>query len=460
MQKKTEIPNDVERLKALVVKLLARVEQLETENAELKRRLDMNSSNSHKPPSSDGLKKVKKKTGLPKEAKAKGGQQGHQGKTLEQVAEPEHIELHLATGCSCCGRKFTAELAAIEIVEKRQVFDLPPARLEVTEHRLGKIECCGKEHQGVFPSEVKARTQYGPGVNAFATMLSVDYKIPLERISLLFADRYGYELNSATVLTSLKRGYDLLAPTEASIKHRIIETRLAHFDETGIRCDAQTNWLHTASTADYTHLFMHKKRGKEALECDDSVLKDFKGIAVHDCWASYFSFTNCRHVLCGAHLLRELNALMENGSRWARAMHAFLIKLYQQARPLMATKKHLRRYHSILKQADKEEPPPQQAKRGRPKQSVGRCLLNRLKKYQDGVLAFAFEDDIPFSNNQAERDIRPAKVKQKITGGFRTQAGAKHYVRIQAVISTLRKQGLNTFDELRQVFAKNKVLLF
>lgn len=459
MEKKTEIPKDIESLTALVLQLLERIKQLEEENADLKRRLDMNSSNSHKPPSSDGLKKVKKKAGIPKEVKAKGGQQGHQGKTLEQVAKPDHVEVHLPQGCRCCGRKFT-EFDKVEVLEKRQVFDLPPARLDVTEHRLGKIACCGVEHQGIFPPEVRSRVQYGAGVRAFVTMLSVDYKIPMARIRLMFADRYAYELNSATVVSSLKRGYELLAPTEQSIKERLVAQRLVHFDETGLRCEAQAYWLHNASTSEYTHLFLHKKRGKEALESDDSVFKDFKGIAAHDCWSSYFSFDNCRHVLCGAHLLRELTALIENGSRWAKSMHKFLLKLYKQARPIMNVKKHLRRYQTILKQADKEEPPPQQGQRGRPKQSVGRCLFNRLKKYQDGVLAFAFEQDIPFTNNQAERDIRCAKVKQKITGGFRTQAGAKHYVRIQAVISTLRKQGFNVFDALRKVFAESHPLLF
>ena len=451
--KMKELPNDIESLQKLVLELLERVEKLEAENAELKRQLGMNSQNSHKPPSSDSFKNVKKKSQLPKELKARGGQKGHKGKTLEQVKNPDYTKVYAPTQCSCCKRRF--EVDEIEIIAKRQVFDIPPARLEVTEHQLGSIECCGLQHKGEFPKEVVAPVQYGLGVKALTTMLSVDYRMPYQKMSSLFADIYGYAINASTLLKNLKDGYELLESTEQQIRQGILESYLVHFDETGIRCEAKNYWLHTASTATLTYLFAHQKRGKDALESDASIIKDFKGIAVHDCWASYFKFEACRHVLCGAHLLRELRALIETGSKWAQSMFDFLIQLYKIEYPI---DKAQARYKRILYKANKEEPQPIKGPKGRPKQSKGRCLYNRLKKYQNGVLAFVFDDYIPFTNNQAERDIRPAKVKQKVSGGFRTFAGTQQYARIQAVISTLRKQAINVFDALRSIFNHSEIL--
>jgi transposase len=465
-----EPPNEVEGFQAFLRELLAEVAQLKAENARLKeenaellRRLGMDSSNSHKPPSSDGLakKRVYLKPGLPKaKVKEKGGQKGHKGETLGQVAEPEQVVLHVAKNCAGCGCDFRAEaLASVRIVEKRQVFDLPPATLEVTEHQLGTVKCCGLEQRGTFPDEVVASVQYGARVSALATMLSVDYRLPLERIGQLFSDLYGYELNSSTVLASLRRGYERLAPTEAKVKNQLLAQGVVHFDETGLRSEGKLHWLHTASSQDYTHLFVHEKRGTDALNSSDSVLKDFKGVAVHDCWSSYFTFSSCCHALCGAHLLRELRALVEQGSVWASLMHSYLLELYQSVRPLTnEIKPWLARYQALLEQADQEEPLPTQGK-SRPKLSPGRALPGRLTKHQTAVLAFAFEQDVPFTNNQAERDIRPAKVKLKVCGTFRTLTGAKHYARIQGVISTLRKQRMNVFTSLHDLFALKATLL-
>ena len=378
---------------------------------------------------------------------------GHKGKTLERVKNPDYTKVYGPISCSSCKRYFDA--SEVEVIEKRQVFDLPPTRLEITEHQLGSVTCCGMRHKGKFPKDVLAPAQYGAGVKSLTTMLSVDYRMPLQKIKFLFEDLYGYAINSATLLKNMKDGYDLLAPTELDIKQAILTSCVAHFDETGIRCETKNHWLHTASTSMLTYLFVHKKRGKEALESAASVIKDFKGTAVHDCWASYFKFSNCQHVLCGAHLLRELRALIETGSKWAASMFKFLIQLYKLEYPI---DKAQARYKRILHQAEKEEPLAVQGLKGRPKQSKGRCLYHRLKKYQNGVLAFAFDDDIPFTNNQAERDIRPIKVKQKISGGFRTFTGAQHYTRIQAVISTLRKQSINVLLALRSVFNHSQIV--
>lgn len=448
-----QLPNDLDSLKALVKQLLEKIQQLEAENAELRRRLGLDSDNSHKPPSSDGYGKKTVKPGLPKDGKrAHGGQVGHSGKTLKRVEEPDRIELHLPGQCACCGRRFSAG-DAHEVIQNRQVFDLPEPKLEVTEHRLGQIECCGRLQRGDYPPEVTASVQYGPGVRALVTKLSVDHKMPLAQISQLFEELYGYDLNSATVEDALELAYELAAPLEAQIIAALKEEELAHFDETGVRVAGKLHWLHTVSTQTLTHLFIHDKRGADALNADASVLKDFSGIAVHDCWSPYFNFTQVLHVLCGAHLLRELQSLWENGSVWAEDMHGLLLMLYKMPRPLADSEQALLHYRLILEQADREEPPPQRGKRGKPKQSTGRNLLNRLRTHETGVLAFALEAGVPFTNNQAERDLRPAKVKQKVSGGFRTKPGAEVYARLQAAVSTFRKQGLNVFATLRRLFS-------
>nr|VFJ64968.1 MAG: transposase [Candidatus Kentron sp. DK] len=461
-----EIPNDIDILKGLVTRLWGRTEQLEAENdklrrenADLRRRLGLNSENSDKPPSSDGYGKKPVSPGIPKKKHEKGGQKGHEGKTLERVETPDRAELHLPEQCDCCGRLFEVD-ESHEIVQSRQVFDLPQPKLVVTEHRIGQIECCGKAHSGAYPVGINGPVQYGPGVRSLVTMLSVDNKMPLEQISCLFADLYGYDLNSATILETLNRGYQHTEELEEATCAGLKKSEVVHFDETGVRVAEKLHWLHTASTSNSTHLFIHEKRGQEALTSEKSVLKDFAGIAVHDCFSSYFTFEKPFHSLCGAHLLRELNGLKENGSLWAGQMHEFLLSLHDAQRPIaMAQGELLRQYQTLLQQADQEETPPQKGNRGRAKQSPGRNLLNRLRTHQDGVLTFALQAGVPFTNNQAERDLRPSKVKLKVSGCFRTVEGARTYARIQAAISTFRKQDQNVFSSLRRLFSSPTPLI-
>jgi transposase len=455
----TDLPNDIESLQAIIQQLLEENERLKAENAELRRRLGLDSTNSHKPPSSDGYQKKTVKPGLPKEGKrANGGQEGHKGNTLKRVAQPDHVQIHLPGQCQCCGRQFTPD-EAHEVIQSRQVFDLPEPKLDVTEHRLGQIACCGVVQRGEYPAEVTASVQYGAGVRALVTKLSVDHKMPLEQISQLFEDLYGHDLNSATIEDALELGYALAEPVERQVIAHLLEQETVHFDETGVRVAGKLHWLHTAATETHTHLFVHEKRGAEALASEASVLKDFTGTAVHDCWSPYFNFEDARHVLCGAHLLRELNSLVENGSLWAEDMHGLLLALHNMPRPIVAAEEVRKHYHLILAQADLEEPPPQPGKRGKPKQSKGRNLLNRLREHEDGVLAFALEPGVPFTNNQAERDLRPAKVKQKVSGCFRTKPGARVYARLQAAISTFRKQGMNVFTCLWKLFLLRPVVV-
>lgn len=467
-QRDEQIKELLEQIKGLREKIEAlerEVQRVQTENAELRRRLGQNSQNSSKPPSSDGYRKTGvRRPGLPKgENRKAGGQEGHKGETLRQVERADKVEIHMPTECKVCGRAIRAE-EGCEVVGKRQVFDLPEAKMEVTEHQIGQVICCGQAQSGEYPEDVKASVQYGAGVRAMVTKLSVDHRMPLEQISILFSDLYGYHLNSETIETTLEQGYELAGPIEKEMKEQLVQAEVVHFDETGLRVEGKLQWLHTASNGMYTYLFVHAKRGKNALESEDSILKDFNGRAIHDCWVSYFEFEHILHGVCCAHLLRELQGLVEAKSLWAQEMHTFLLNLYKQTRtgPLegWAAEQACLRYQEILSQAEQEEPPPiSKGGKGRPKSTPGRNLLHRLRQYQHAVLAFALVKGVPFTNNLAEQSLRPAKVKQKVSGGFRTLQGARVYARLQAIIATCRKQGKNVFLFLRDIFALHPVSL-
>ncbi|MBL0083680.1 MAG: IS66 family transposase [Saprospiraceae bacterium] len=455
-----ELSNDISVLKDLVMALLTKVEALESENAslraevaELRSRMNLNSKNSHKPPSSDGLSK---KPGLPKDSpKKSGGQFGHKGKTLKMVDAPDATVMHHAQSCPCCAKVFSASDVVLWS-QKRQVFDIPVPRMEVTEHQLGVVVCCGRQHPGSFPPEIGQPVQYGSRIKALSVLLNNDYKLPLEKIEQLMGDLWGCSFNESTAVTANAGMYQSLEPIEEQIKTAVLASDVVHFDETGMRVEKSLHWFHVASTSWFTHLFVHKKRGREALDSDDSLLKDFQNRAVHDCWESYFGFQQCQHALCGAHLLRELTNLIEKGSKWAAKMHQFILDLYRnsQKATVLVTDRQTweREFKYICQLADAEEPPPIQGKRGKPKNSKGRNLLNRLLDHQDGWLAFAFVEGVPFSNNQAERDIRCLKTKQKVATNFQTVKGAKHYARIQSFTSTLRKHSMNVFLNLINVF--------
>lgn len=457
----------MEELKALINSLLAelqrlkdRVHELETENAGLKVRLAQNSANSHKPPSSDGLtKKPLIKPALPKQAgKKPGGQAGHPGKTLLFVEQPDLIYTHQPTQCQQCGLPLQGPG---QIVARRQVFDLPQPRLLVEEHQVLARQCaCGCVVRGHFPAGVDAPVQYGPRIQAQSVLLNVDYRVSFAKIRQFWADLTGHAYNPATLVSVQTTLDEQLVPVEEQIKEQLKAAAVCHFDETGVRVAGKLQWLHVASNADYTHLFVHPKRGQDALLSPQSIFGDCLNWTVHDCWASYFTAGKGRHALCGAHLLRELAALIEQGSVWAKAMHSYLLEAYKASRhgPILAPERlHWQYcYEQLCGQADAEELPPLvffKAKGGhsRAKRSKGRNLLDRLILHQNAVLAFAVEPGVPFTNNQAERDLRPVKVKQRVSGCFRSESGAGVYARISGFVSTMRKQGRNVVDELASV---------
>ncbi|NJO92607.1 MAG: IS66 family transposase [Chloroflexia bacterium] len=458
---------DKKHISEIFARVLIELEELKKENAalkleisELQARLKSNSRNSSKPPSSDGYTK---KPAFPKQSKGKkGGQKGHKGKTLQQIPNPDEIIKCLPTQCKC-GHNLSNNRS--DLSEKRQVFELPKTKLSVTEYQIHKTQCpkCGAENKGKVPEGVNSPAQYGNHAKAFAVLLNTHYKLPFKKIQLLFNDLFGYSINESTIYTASKTCYDKLEKTEEIIKSRVASQKVAHADESGIRVNGSLHWLHVATSTLYTYLFVHEKRGKEALDSDKSILSDFKNWLVHDCWSSYFKYNGFNHAICGAHILRELEALVESGnSKWAKTFKTFLLDIYSQPFENRMTRKAITdsRYSRICQIGERLEPPPIKikGKKGRYKRTKGRNLVERLMREKEAVLAFTFDKDVPFTNNLAERDIRPVKVKMKVSNCFRTFEGAEIYSRIESFASTARKQNRNIFQELCNTLNGNNFL--
>lgn len=454
IKKVDELTKRVAQLEKKNATLRGEIAELRAENAELKARLNSNSLNSNKPPSSDGYKK---QPAFPKIKGGKqGGQKGHKGQTLKQVKNPDKIIKCIPGRCSC-GHEFKNK--ELILSETRQVFDLPQPRLEVTEYQIHKATCpvCGLTRKGSAPEEASSPVQYGNNVKAYAVLLNVNFKLPFKKIQLLFNDLFGYSINESTVYSATRQCYTKLEESEQIIKSKIATNDVAHADETGVRVAGKLQWLHTATSLLYTYLFVHEKRGGIALKSDKSILDKITGWLVHDCWGSYFSFKKLKHAICGAHILRELEGLIENGqSKWAKVFKLFVMNIYEMPFEERAKRRKLleSRYNLICDIAEKAEPPPEKpkGKKGKYKRTKGRNLVERLIRERDAVLAFAFNKQVPFTNNLAERDIRPVKVKQKISNCFRTFTGAEIYARIEGFVSTSRKNNRNVFFELCTTF--------
>lgn len=462
-----ELPTTIESCHVLIKNLLSIIEHqqkqidtLTSRVADLEARLNQNSGNSSRPPSSDG---IKRKPGIPKEPKGHGGQKGHKGNTLRKVEHPDHI-VRLTTPICICGLSIDADSGEVE--QTCQVFDLPQPKLEVTELQRIRQRCaCGQEYLGVLPAGIHAPVQYGPGVRALTVLLNNSCQISYGKVSSLFADLFGYDLNESTAVSNNKLAYERLETTENQIKEALVEGEVTHFDESGIKVGIKLKWLHVACSTLFTYLFVSEKRGSEAHQTEASILSRIKRWAVHDCYSTYFKFKNCRHALCNPHILRELQAQVELGKLWAKNLQTFLLELYKKSEKGTKTVPHIaiekKKWLTMCKEAIQieeillsQKPPPehgQKKKRGRKARGKALSLLDRLVEHSNAVLAFAEYETVPFSNNQAERDIRPVKTKQKVAGCFRAAQGADRYARIQGFISTCRKHQLNVFKELRAV---------
>jgi transposase len=449
---------------ATIAQLRADVAELRGEVAELKRQLAANSRNSSRPPSSDGLAKPPAPKSLRRPSGRKpGGQDGHKGGHLAQVATPDDLVAHALARCAGCA----GDLAEAVVLEPRvrQVFDLPEVALRVTEHVAERRRCaCGHESTAVFPDGVSAPAQYGPRVRALGLYLVAYQHLPYARAAELLGDWIGAPVSTGTLAAFIAQGAEDLEGFLEEIQARVIASPVVHFDETGARADGRLRWLFCASTETATFYSLHDKRGHDGLQAA-GVLANFTGTAVHDGFQPYRRYTNAQHALCNVHHLRELLAVIEQhpddpNQSWAPGMDRLLRELHitvNQARlggqerldPIVLAG-YRAAYEQTIALGHQQNPPITQRTglRGRIGQTKTRNLLMRLDRDRQDVLRFAHDFSVPFDNNLAERDIRMIKLQQKISGCWRTITGAQQFLALRAYLSTARKNQHPTLDAL------------
>jgi transposase len=437
----------------VIARLTARIQELEDQLAK-------HSGNSGKPPSSDGLKKKPAPKSLrPKGKRASGGQPGHAGHTLAMVSEPTQVEEHRLANCPHCQHDLSA--AEVVGVEWRQVFDVPPVVIEVTEHQVPVLCCpgCQAQVKAEFPAEVSQPVQYGERLKAQAVYLNSYQLLPVARTCEALEDLYGHRPSEAFVLSAMESLHEQLDPTLNAIREQLMQAEVMHGDESGLRVEGKLNWLHVLSTPRLTYYAVQAKRGQEAMRAI-GLLATYTGRVVHDALASYFQFKQCSHALCNAHHLRELRFVHEQYQQgWAGEMAELLLEIKAEvahmaeatALPPDRIAHFEARYDALLQAGFEANPPPASPPpptRGRRKQPPPKNLLDRLQRRKAEVLAFMVDFRVPFDNNLAERDIRMIKVKQKVSGAFRTPLGAEMFCDIRSYISTVRKQGQRVLPAL------------
>ncbi len=452
-----DIPAEIEEL---IASLKREIVALQAEVADLRRQLGQDSSNSSKPPASDGLKKKPRIAGSLRggSGKTSGGQTGHKGGTLRQVADPDHVVRHEACVCGHCHSplEWTSAIGS----EKRQVFDIAERPLLVTEHQATIYRCahCRSLTKAAFPSGVMSPVQYGDRFKAAAIYLNIQQLLPEDRTAQALSDLFGAPLICPASLVGwvAKKGQEL-QQVYAFIGSRVAEAKVRHLDETGFRIAGKLQWLHTTSSLAFTFYRADEKRG--------AIPEDLQGgVVVHDHFMPYRRLKAVDHAFCNAHILRELQGLIEfDKEPWAERMRDMLLAAnaaVHEARaagakalaaPVIAA--FVKQYWAAVRSGlafhrDLPKFAGQSKPRTRPKRRPGHNLLDRLKTFNVETLRFLTDFDVPFTNNLAEQDLRMMKVKMKISGAFRTLQGAQVFARLRSVVSTARKQGCNILQIL------------
>jgi transposase len=432
------------------------------------------SRNSSLPPSADRRKR--RRSLRERSGRRPGGQVGHPSTTRSFVERPDRLIIHAPEDCYLCG----SSLAESEVArtQRRQVYDLPPRTIEVTEHRAQTKVCgrCGAENKAQFPAGVNAPVQYGEGVRSVAAYLLGYQLLPYDRCAEALADLFACPLSPGTLATLLKGCAGALVGPELLIREGLRESAVLGVDETGLRVHGRRDWVHVSSTEKLTLLIHDRRRGRPAISGID-ILPRYEGVCVHDGFSSYDQYRQCRHAQCNAHLLRELNYVIETSKpQWAAGMKALLLEIkgaVEKARaggrkrlPPCRKAEFLRKYDESIEGAKKLYGVLQR-KKGRAKKprtaespirAAARKLACRLSDKRDEILLFMDDFRVPFDNNQAERDLRMLKVKQKVSGCFRTDRGAEEWCRLRSYVSTMKKQGHGVMEMIRSLFA-GKVLM-
>lgn len=425
------------QLKLRVLELEAKLEKYENPK---------NSGNSSIPPSQDPLRKTKS---LRKKSKRKpGGQKGREGKKLEMSSIPDKVVLHDITNCGCCGQALPGEPQGFDT---RQVFDLPPIKMFVTEHRRSKKTCrhCGVENKASFPEGLVQPAQYGDNLKALCTYLQNYQMLPYARCSEFIEDLTGHPIATGSLSNFQRQCFELLAPYQEQARQQLLKGPVLHADETGIRLNGKNQWVHVLSNATISFFAHHPKRGKQAMD-DIGLLEKYKGILVHDRFASYFSY-QCEHSLCNAHILRDLSYVEEAfEAPWAKEIGKLLVRAktkkgrdanLKKSYSTRVFNKYISLVRPVIKKYDKKF-----------KKTDEQRLAFALEKHKYLFLKFLKQPEVPFDNNQAERDLRMIKVKQKVSGCFRSHTHASYFASIRGYVTTLKKNNQKVLENIKNVF--------
>jgi transposase len=458
-----------EELAGLVKAQAAEIERLKARVDELERRLEQNSGNSGKPPSRDPVaerqrqaeERAKRSEGQAK--RRRGKQRGARGQTLEMSASPDQIVEHRPGSCRTCG-------AGLDDSERigytaRQVVDLPEIKPQVTEHRAVTCRCgCGTETTGAFPDHVRSPVSYGPRVRAVVAYLLARQHIPNRRVGEAMSDLFGVEVSTGTVDSIYAEAARRLTGFIAALVALLRSLPVLHADETTDRVGTTNCWMHVASTGLYTLIHASMTRGTKAIE-QAGVLIGYRGVVIHDRLALYWKL-KAKHGLCAAHLLRDLAdvATVATQTAWAAGLAALLVEINNtcddaRRRRLKTVAPALKRsftarYDALVAQGHTANPEPV----GRPRNYLERRshnLATAFDLHRQSILRYMHDLDVAFTNNQAERDLRPTKLHRKISGCFRSQAGAQRFAHLRSYLSTTRKNGITAIDALTRLYEGN-----
>lgn len=463
----------IENQTITIEQLRSELTSKDSEIKKLKEQLGMNSQNSSKPPSTDGFNKPQPKSLRKASGKKAGGQKGHKGSGLKLMKAPDETFNHYPDRCKSCLKQ--QECASLfKVSSTRYEYDIM-LESKLFCHKQYACKCPmqdNKRIKGTFPDSIKSSMQYGDNLRAFVVTLNTSGMIAIKRLHDILEGTFNIPISTGTISNMISSMSEILDPALSWIKNQVIASKVVHFDETSVPIDKKNNWIHCSSTSNLTHLTVEKKRGKEGID-SSGVLPKFNGIAIHDCWPSYFKYPNVTHGLCDTHLIRELTGIFENNPEqvWADKMikHLWTMKLYKdnyiyngfsEMKPLYL-KFFLDTYDNIINRALEMNPVPKvvKAKRGRPVKGKTRALIDRLATHKASVCLFITDFKVPFTNNQAERDIRMTKVKKKIAGTFRTIDGADTFIKITSYISTLSKNGVGAFNAILEAIKGHSVQL-
>lgn len=444
----------IDTLRADLGRALGRISELEA-------RLAGTSKNSSKPPSSDGLAKPAPKSLRKRGARKPGGQDGHPGSTLARVEAPDDVQIHEPGCCRGCGDGLAQ---APEVGrEHRQVFDLPPISLWVTEHQMVKRRCaCGTDTAGQAPEGVTAPVQYGPRVAAVIVYLYVGQFLSKARTAVALGELFGAPISAGTVAAATTRAAARLSGFGDWVRERLAAAPVVNFDETGLRVQDKLRWVHSASTAKYSLITVHDRRGTKGMNAA-GVLPEFTGIAVHDAWAPYDTYDKATHALCNAHVLRELQAVTDLAAqgRWCWATQAAdaLREMNKLVNTILATDDPdlnavdpvalaaaVHRYSSAAHLGVAAT-----AARTGKLMAKHHALARRLINRQEDYLRFTVDARVPFDNNAAEREIRMIKLRQKVSGCLRTLTGAEEFCSIRTYTATAAKHDVPLLGALTRL---------